>query len=104
MKYGVIILPVAKADINAAAKWIRQNDSPELAKMWVNEINDAVASLDTFPARCALAGLDDVFEEEIRQLLYGKGRGVYRILFTIQNETVVVLRVLHSARDINAEL
>ncbi|MEH1932736.1 MAG: type II toxin-antitoxin system RelE/ParE family toxin [Nostoc sp.] len=50
MKYRVIILPVAKADINAAAKWIRQNDSPENAKVWVNEINDAVASLDTFPA------------------------------------------------------
>ncbi|MEH2198433.1 type II toxin-antitoxin system RelE/ParE family toxin [Nostoc sp.] len=72
--------------------------------MWVNEINDAVASLDTFPARYALAAIDDAFEEEIRQLLYGKGRGVYRILFTIQNETVVVLRVLHSARDMNAEL
>ncbi len=31
MKYRVIILPVAKADIKAAAKWIRQNDSPEKA-------------------------------------------------------------------------
>ncbi|MCC5627674.1 type II toxin-antitoxin system RelE/ParE family toxin [Nostoc sphaeroides] len=29
---------------------------------------------------------------------------LYRILFTIQDETVVVLRVLHSARDMNAEL
>jgi len=57
MKYRVIILPVAKADIKATAKWIRQNDSPEKAKVWVNEINDAVASLDTFPARCALAAM-----------------------------------------------
>ncbi|MEH2412854.1 type II toxin-antitoxin system RelE/ParE family toxin [Nostoc sp.] len=83
MKYRVIILPVAKADINAAAKWIRQNDSQQKAKVWVNEINDAVASLNTFTARCALAAIDDAFEEEIRQLLYRKGKEVYRIVFTI---------------------
>ncbi|MCC5608979.1 type II toxin-antitoxin system RelE/ParE family toxin [Nostoc sp. CHAB 5834] len=76
MKYQVIILPVAKADIKTAAKWIRQSDSKELAKVWVNEINDAITSLDTFPARCALAAIDDAFEEEIRQLLYGKGKRV----------------------------
>jgi plasmid stabilization system protein ParE len=104
MKYRINILPVAKADIKAAAKWIRQNDSQQKAKIWLNEINDAVASLDTLPARCALAAIDNAFEEEIRQLLYGKGKGVYRILFTIQDKTIVVLRVLHSARDMNAEL
>lgn len=103
MKYRVIVIPRAKADIKVAAKWIRQNDSPEKAKSWLSGINDAIASLNTFPTRCALAPISDAFEEEIRQLLYGKGRGVYRILFTIQDETVVVLRILHSARDIEAE-
>ncbi|KYC38042.1 hypothetical protein WA1_37430 [Scytonema hofmannii PCC 7110] len=103
MKYRVIILPVAKADMKTAAKWIRQNDSSEKAKAWVSEINKAIVTLSTFPARCALAPISDTFEEEIRQLLYGQGRGIYRILFTIQDETVVVLRVLHSARDIDSE-
>ncbi len=30
-------------------------------------------------------------------------RAAYRILFTITEETVVVLRILHSARDIDSE-
>lgn len=34
MKYQVIVLPAAKADIKAAAKWIRQNDSTEIFVMF----------------------------------------------------------------------
>jgi hypothetical protein len=38
--------------------------------------------------------------QEIRQLLYGGRRGVYRILFVIRGEEVVrVLAVWHSARQ-----
>ena len=32
-------------------------------------------------------------------LLYGKRGGVYRIFFTIQEESVSILYVRHSARD-----
>ena len=35
---------------------------------------------------------------EARELLYGKRRGVYRILFEIRNNVVHVLRVRHSAQ------
>jgi plasmid stabilization system protein ParE len=54
MKYQVIILPVAKADINAVAKWIRQNESPERAKVWLSEIKEAVASLNISSERPTL--------------------------------------------------
>ncbi|RUT02155.1 hypothetical protein DSM106972_062300 [Dulcicalothrix desertica PCC 7102] len=103
MKYQVIILPAAKVDIKQAAKWIRQNNSPEKAKLWVREVNDAILTLDTFPARCALASIDNAFEEEIRQLLFGKGKNTYRVFFTIQDTLVIILRVLYTARDIEAE-
>ena len=36
---------------------------------------------------------------ELRQLLYGKRRNVYRILFTIEGGTVNVLRIRHAAQD-----
>lgn len=36
-----------------------------------------------FPERCAFAQENAFFPEDIRQLLYGKRSGVYRILFTI---------------------
>jgi len=36
---------------------------------------------------------------DLRMLLYGRGRHVYRILFTIDGDTVNVLRVRHAAQD-----
>jgi phage-related protein len=52
------------------------------------------ATLQEKPRRCALAVENDVFPEEIRQLLYGKKQqSVYRILFVIREEKVYVLHV-----------
>jgi hypothetical protein len=61
---------------------------------------DAVGSLSTFPARCAEAPESRFFDREIRQLLYGRGRNVYRILFTIQDDVVSVLHIRHGAREV----
>jgi hypothetical protein len=36
---------------------------------------------------------------ELRQLLFGRRRGVYRILFTIDGQTVTIHRVRHAAQD-----
>ena len=55
----------------------------------------AFRSLERSPLRCSLAPESAFFEEEIRQLIYGK----YRILFTVEGETVFVLRVRHRAQD-----
>jgi hypothetical protein len=50
------------------------------------------------PSRCSLAFENNFFSEEIRQLIYGKGRSAYRILFTIADDTVQVLFVRHAAQ------
>jgi hypothetical protein len=48
------------------------------------------------PKRCPLARENQYFSKEIRQLLYGKGRNSYRILFTIaESEDVPAVRILH---------
>jgi hypothetical protein len=36
---------------------------------------------------------------DLRELLYGRRRDVYRVLFTIDGQTVNVLRVRHAAQD-----
>jgi hypothetical protein len=41
----------------------------------------------------------DIFPEEVRQLLYGKSKNIYRVLFAIRDTTVYVLYVRHSARS-----
>lgn len=42
----------------------------------------------------------EIFPEEVRQLLYGKSKNIYRVLFVIRATTVYVLYVSHSARSL----
>jgi len=50
------------------------------------------------PKRCPLAPENEYYPEEIRQLLYGRRQGRYRILFTIEQRTVTILHVRHGAQ------
>lgn len=61
---------------------------------------DAIQGLRVLPTRCPLAPESADMPVEIRQLLYGKRGGVYRILLSVQEEqkVVVVWRIRHSAR------
>ena len=58
----------------------------------------SLSSLGTQPRRCPLAPEADAFGEEIRQLLYGRRGGRYRILFRVEGDAVLVLYVRHGAR------
>lgn len=57
---------------------------------WFNGLLEAVEKLETFPHRCPLATENDAFKDEIRQLIYGRRTGRYRILFTIRADAVHV--------------
>jgi len=65
---------------------------------------DAVFSLEHMPERCSLAPESKDFGKDIRQVLYGKRTGVYRIMFCIYGDgpsegIVRVICVRHGARD-----
>ncbi len=94
MKYQVIIEPPAQTDMEAAYCWIAA-DSPTHAAQWYNRLLEAIDTLEHLPERCGLAPESEAFEEEIRQLLYGK----YRVLFTMTRDAVHVLHVRHGARQ-----
>lgn len=59
---------------------------------------NTIATLQEIPRRCAIAPENDELVEEIRQLIYGKSKNKYRILFTIREDTVFVLHVRHSSQ------
>jgi plasmid stabilization system protein ParE len=99
MSYRVVVLPKALAEIEQAYRWFSEEASLSYAGKWLDGITQAIESLDTFPERCAITPESDAFQEEVRQLLYGKRRSVYRILFTVQEDTVFVLRVRHAAQQ-----
>ena len=99
MKYHIIIQPPAERDIQEAFSWIAK-ESPGHADLWRKGLAETIGSLEVFPERGALVPEDDVFAEEIRELLYGKKGGIYRILFTIRERTVHILHVRHGSRKI----
>jgi plasmid stabilization system protein ParE len=96
MKYRVHIEEAADKDLDAIALWLAQR-SERAAGTWYWQVRDAIESLQDAPLRCPLAPENTAFHEEIRHLLHGRGRFVYRILFTVQADTVHVLHVRHGA-------
>lgn len=54
---------------------------------------DRITTLQENPKRCALAVEHKIFSEEVRQLLYGKSKNVYRVLFIIRGDFVYVLYI-----------
>ncbi|HJY83723.1 MAG TPA: type II toxin-antitoxin system RelE/ParE family toxin [Candidatus Binatia bacterium] len=97
MTHRVIIEAPAQADMQEAYRWIAQ-ESSERAARWYNGLVDVITSLAMLPERCPFAPENAFFPEDIRQLLYGKRSGVYRILLTVAEDTVHVLHVRHGAR------
>ncbi len=88
--------PTDKALVDAGEAYFWINEQSVGAPLrWYEGLMKAFRSLEKNPLRCPLAPESAFFEEEIRQLIYGK----YRILLTVEGETVFVLRVRHSAQD-----
>jgi plasmid stabilization system protein ParE len=92
MQFQVIITPSAKADIFEVNTWLLEN-YPNLSNNWIWGISQAVTSLSKFPERCPISPESEAFDVIVRQLLYGNKPNVYRILYSIQDEKVYILRV-----------
>ena len=65
---------------------------------WFDGLCDAVTSLAEFPMRCAFAPEPGLRQKGVRQLLYGEGRSMYRILFRVADERVQVLTIRHARK------
>ncbi len=100
MAYRVELTPQAAADADSAAAYIRQF-APAAASRWFDGLMRAVLSLEEMCRRCALAPEAEILGTELRQLLYGRRGGVYRIVFRIYEDlepTVRVVAIRHAAR------
>jgi plasmid stabilization system protein ParE len=97
MKHRVEVAQTAKRNVAEAFEWLRER-SPAHATRWFNGLAEAVAGLEVMPKRWGLARESRHFDEEIRQALYGKRGGVYRILFVVRGDVVHVIHIRHAAR------
>jgi plasmid stabilization system protein ParE len=63
-------------------------------------LEERVSTLEKFPARCPLIPENELLGTQYRHLIYGD----YRAIFRIDARTVYVLRIIHSARLLDATL
>lgn len=98
MAFRVEITEEAERDGHTILDWLISEHAGETGLRWFEGLEKAIASLATLPARCPLAPENAEFPFEVRHLLYGRKPHVYRILFTIDGETVFVLHIRHGRR------
>ncbi len=100
MAYRVSLSAPAEADVYAAFERIRAA-APFHAERWLARLFESILSLDNLPARCPVIPEEKGLGFPARHLLFGKGNGVYRIIFHVQEDQqhVRVLRIWHASRD-----
>jgi plasmid stabilization system protein ParE len=65
---------------------------------WFDRFEQTILSLYEFPERCAVELELSTAQREVRKLLFGRRKYVYRVYFTITGDVVRVLHVRHGAR------
>lgn len=90
----------SKQDARTILRWLKKKQAGEAGLRWFRGMYAAMATLSEFPSRCALAAENEDFPFEVRQLLYGSSQHRYRILFTIEGDTVTILHIRHGRRDL----
>jgi plasmid stabilization system protein ParE len=99
MSFRVLISQTAERDIHQAVAWWSDHRSRAEAERWYERIYPAIATLSRCPERCPLAPESDLLVTELRHLHFGvRRKTTHRIVFTIQDQEVIILRVRHVAQ------
>ena len=86
MKYWIILTSPAKADINSAVNWYQLRD-PETATRFLSQTRITISRIRKYPYRFS------VFRGIVRRALVP--RFPYSVYYSLRNELVFVLAVLH---------
>ena len=97
MPYQVRFTHRALADVDASLAWLSLRSAP--AARWRAGLLARIADLEQSPDRYPAADEAADLAIDLREQLYGRRRGVYRILFTIDGSVVHIHRVRHAAQD-----
>jgi plasmid stabilization system protein ParE len=106
MTFTIRISGIAERDIGSAAAWYAQRSGTwSIADKWVDGLHRAISGLAENPERFGVARETVQFDYDLREMLYGSGRPkTHRVLFRVENDTVHIMAVRHSAqRDVTPE-
>jgi plasmid stabilization system protein ParE len=95
MAFSVRQTAQADSDLDAILEWLLAREAGEAGLRWLNGLQESLQSLSESPYRCVIAPENSVFPFEVRQLLYGRKPHVYRVLFTVDKDSVIILHIRH---------
>jgi toxin ParE1/3/4 len=95
MEYLVRLTDRALRDMEAIYEFI-EADTSEAALARINELSEAISSLERYPERGAVIPESEKF----RHLLFGKKQATYRIIYAVNKRNAVlnILHIRHGAR------
>ncbi len=100
MAYLVKLTIRAERDLNHTYELIWADDSVVAAR-WFNGLEAAIYTLEPLPRRCPMAPESKQAKRQLRHLLYGSKREVYRVIYDIDEprKLIRVVTIRHAAVD-----
>jgi plasmid stabilization system protein ParE len=95
MEFRVRTTAEAEEDAHSILDRLMSRYGERFGIQWFQTLQEAIASLSRFPKRCPIARDAEELDFQVRQLLYGRRPHVYRILFTIDGDTIFILHIRH---------
>src|SRR5204863_6724156 len=100
----VNILRAAERDYNEILEYIAARSKPG-AEAWARAFDKALARLEESADSCPVAAETEYVDFEVREILFKTRRGlIYRVLFTIRENTVILLHVRRPGQDFLAAM
>jgi len=97
MGYRVVITPEAQRGIERDLGFMARRASRAVVQRWYAGLVAAIGSLAEMPERCGLIREGPMFDEELRQLFYGRARYRRRVIFVIKGDTVHGVHYRHGS-------
>jgi len=102
MKYSLALTPAADADIDEAAQYIARDSVPAALRFY-DAVDQSLREIALHPRRSPRYELKHPQLKTLRKRAVSEFRN-YLVFFTVNRTSVLVLRVLHGARDISSIL
>jgi plasmid stabilization system protein ParE len=97
MKYRVRLQPAAVDDLEQAYLNAALH-APHTAARWYNRFYESLQTLDTNPTRCPRAAESEKSNRALYEFLYGTRPNVFRVIFTVEDDVVWILRIRRASR------
>ncbi len=99
--YKVLITPRAESDLVDIHTYLSLEAGKSVADRWYLGLKESALSLKNMPRRCPVIIESEALGIELRHLLFGRRKGIYRIIYRIleNDQEIHILTIRYAALD-----